>query len=377
MRLVGQIRRRLVWKLLLTYLIVILVIAVVMVTAAELVMPIAFEHHLAAMVAEMGDSMALSEDLFDNFRRALMESTLASVGVAVVLAMGLSLYVSRRVVAPLQEMTRASRRIADGHYGERVDLFPSVAMGQELDELGQLGLSFNRMAATLERTESMRRELIGNVAHELRTPLANVKSFMEALIDGVLPAKPITFQKVYREADRMERLAHDLQELSRIEEGAFSLFLRPTSVASLVSATAERLQPQFQDQGVALVVEVPGSLPRVLADEDRLGQVLLNLVGNALQYTPSGGQVRVRAREEKGFVRVQVIDTGIGIAAEHLPHLFSRFYRVDDSRSRVRGGTGIGLTIAKHLVEAQGGEITVASEGINRGSSFTFTVPIA
>jgi histidine kinase len=273
-------------------------------------------------------------------------------------------------------MQSASQRIADGHYEERVGLPGDPARG-DLDELGRLALSFNQMAARLEQTESMRRDLIGNVAHELRTPLASIQGYMEGLIDGVLPAEPATFQQVYREADRLQRLVRDLQELSRVEAGAAELHLVPVPVARLVEATADRLGRQFEEKGVALAVEVPSDLPPVLADEDRIGQVLLNLVGNALQYTPAGGQVRLRAAREGQFVRLVVEDTGAGIPAEHLPHIFERFYRVDKSRSRAGGGSGIGLTIAKHLVEAHGGQMEAASAGPDRGSTFSFTLPLA
>lgn len=377
MSVVRRIRRHLSWKLFSTYLLIIGVGSIGLISTAELVMPIAFERHLAAMAARMGDATTLSKDLFANFRHALTESIAVAMSIATIMAIMLSLYVSRRVVAPIQEMMRVSRRIATGRYKERIDLFLDGSVGEGLDELGQLALSFNRMAAALEKTESMRRELIGNVAHELRSPLTSIKGYMEGLIDGVLPAEGATFERVYREADHLHRLVRDLQELSRIEEGAFPLNLRPVSAESLVEATAERLRPQFEDKGVALETDLASDLPRILGDEDRLGQVLLNLVGNALQYTPSGGWVRVDARRERGFVRVSVIDKGIGIAAEHLAYLFDRFYRVDSSRSRVGGGTGIGLTIARCLIEAHGGEIAVASEGLNKGSTFTFTVPVA
>ena len=203
MNVVRRIRGHLSWKLFLTYLIIIGVGSVGLILTAELVMPIAFERHLAAMAARMGDATRLSQDLFGNFRQALTESIAVAIGISTLMAILLSLYVSRRVVAPIQEMMRASRRIAAGHYDERIDLFPGDPLQEELDELGQLAHSFNRMAAALERIESMRRELIGNVAHELRTPLTSIKGYMEGLIDGVLPAEPTTFEKVYREADRL------------------------------------------------------------------------------------------------------------------------------------------------------------------------------
>ena len=245
------------------------------------------------------------------------------------------------------------------------------------DELDGLALSFNQMAVRLEQTETMRRQLLGDVAHELRTPLTSIKGYMEALIDGVLPANMETYQQVYREADRLQRLVHDLQELSRVEAGAYPLKLQPIAVSTLIAALTARLGRQFEEKGVSLQCDVSADLPRVRVDEDRIGQVLINLVGNALHYTPSGGSVRVVARQQGREIQIAVIDTGIGIPAEHLPHLFTRFYRVDKSRSRAGGGSGIGLTIGKHLVEAHGGRIWVTSAGADHGSTFTFTLPVA
>ena len=301
-----------------------------------------------------------------------MQSGTGDIYVAVLV----SGFVSRQVVAPVQEMMTASQRIAEGHYEERVKVAGDVSRGDQ-DELGQLALSFNRMASQLERTESMRRQLVGDVAHELRTPLTTIKGSMEGLIDGVLPPTVETYQQVYREADRLQRLVHDLQELSRVEAGAFDLDLRQQPVSGLVEAAASRLRLQFEDKNVHLETDVPDDLPRVLADEDRIVQVLINLLGNALQYTPEGGRVQVTARERKGEVYIRVTDTGIGISPEHLPHLFTRFYRVDKSRSRAGGGSGVGLTITRHLVEAHGGRIWAASEGPGMGSTFTFALPAA
>jgi len=197
------------------------------------------------------------------------------------------------------------------------------------------------------------------------------------LIDGVLPADEGTFQQIISEAERLQRLVNDLQELSRVEAGAYELNIHSTRVSDLLTAAEARLVRQFEEKGVTLEIALPNDLPQVLADEDRIGQVLLNLVGNALQYTPPGGKVQITAAAQRGEVYIAVSDSGMGIPAEHLPHLFTRFYRVDKSRSRAGGGSGIGLTIAKYLVEAQGGSIWVQSEGAGRGSTFTFSLPIA
>ncbi len=373
--MMRRLRRHLGWKLFLSYLVVILVGIVVLASAAEFVVPSAFERHMAAMAALMGDTSAeMRMDLFDNFRHAVNEALALSTLAAFLVAVGVSLFVSRRIVTPVREMMLASRRIAEGHYTERVNV-PGGPVTDGLDELAQLAVTFNQMAAQLEQIEATRRELIGNVAHELRTPLATIKGSMEGLIDGVLPAEAPTFQQIYREADRLQRLVSDLQELSRVESGAFDLNLKTLRVSDLVEATAARLGRQFEEKGVILETDLPADLPRVQADEDRIGQVLLNLAGNALQYTPAGGRVCVAARRRGNEVHLSVSDTGIGLAAEHLPYVFTRFYRVDKSRARVGGGSGIGLTIAKHLVEAHGGRIWAESAGPGQGSTFTFILP--
>lgn len=375
--MLGRIRRHLSWKLFLSYLVVILVGIVVLASAAEFVVPSAFERHMAAMAAMMGGAaMGMEMDLFTNFRGAVHEALALSTLSAFLVAVAVSIFVSRRIVTPVREMMIASRRIAEGHYNERVEV-PGDPGRDELDELAQLALSFNQMAAKLEQVEATRRELIGNVAHELRTPLAGIKGSMEGLIDGVLPAEASTFQQIYREADRLQHLVSDLQELSRVEAGALELKVKPVAVGDLVESTLARLGYQFEEKGVALETDIPADLPPAQVDEDRIGQVLLNLAGNALQYTPAGGQVRVTARRHGPEVRIQVSDSGIGIAAEHLPLVFTRFYRVDKSRARAGGGSGIGLTIARHLVEAHGGRIWAESPGPGRGSTFTFTLPVA
>ncbi|GAB4446100.1 MAG: ATP-binding protein [Anaerolineae bacterium] len=361
------------WKLLISYVVVIAVGVLTLAVAAEAVTPTAFNRHMLGMQEMMGGQMGMSrmaDDLYYNFRRAFTEALLWGTLLAAFTAVVVSVFVSRRVVTPIRQMMQASRRIANGDYHERV---------QELgmDELGQLAGSFNQMAASLEQTESMRRELIGNVAHELRTPLTNIKGYMEGLMDGVLPPEPETYQLVYREADRLQRLVNDLQELSRVESGAIALHRQSLPVRGLLEQTVARLRPQFEEKEVTLSLDVAANLPPVLADEDRVGQILLNLVGNALQYTPGGGAVAITAAQAQDRVEINIQDSGIGIPAEHLPHLFDRFYRVDKSRSRAGGGSGIGLTIARHLVEAHSGHIWALSDGPGQGSTFGFSLPLA
>lgn len=381
MNLISKIRSRLGLKLFVSYLIIIFTGIVALALSASFVIPTAFERHMSAMMGDssmMGGMMGadLSNDLYANFRAAMGEALFQAGLAAFLVALGVSVYISRRIVSPIQEMTTASQYIAGGHFDQRV-LIPGDIASSDLDELAQLALSFNQMAEKLHQTENMRVQLIGDISHELRTPLTIIKGSMEGLIDGVLSPTPETFQNIYLEADRLQRLAADLQVLSRVEAGAVSLKLESCDISPLIESVGGRLHPQFDDKGVSLEVDLPPALPQVLIDEDRISQVLINLLGNALQYTPEGGKVFLIVRQTGKEILIQVKDTGIGIPAEHLEYLFNRFYRVDKSRSRAGGGSGIGLTIAKHLVEAHGGQIWVESEGPGKGSTFSFNLPIA
>ncbi|MEA3439478.1 MAG: ATP-binding protein [Chloroflexota bacterium] len=379
--MISYIRRHMGIKLFFSYLIVILVGVIVLAMTAEFVVPTAFDRHLAAMSAMMSDMMGdsttqLELDLFDSFRAAVTESMTVAALTASVIALLASIFISRQIASPIRAMMVASQRIAEGHYEERVNVSGDLSKDQ-LDELEQLALSFNQMAASLERTESVRSQLIGDVAHELRTPLTAIKGSMEGLMDGVLPAHEATYLHVYNEADRLGRLVDDLQELSRVEAGAYELTFRGVAVSTLIDGVVDRLVRQFEEKQVLLVTNLAPDMPKVWVDEHRIGQVLINLLGNALQYTPSGGKVCISAAHLGDEVRISISDTGIGIHPEHLSGIFTRFYRVDKSRSRVGGGTGIGLTIARYLVESHGGRIWVESPGLNQGSTFTFSLPVA
>lgn len=382
----DYLRRHLGAKLFLSYLAVVAIIVVVLVITSQTILPTSFSHHMLGMgmngmmgLGSQGPGFGgqgfggpggmgqLYSDFRASFNEALTYATLASIGAA----LALSLFFSRSVLAPLRAMAAASHRIAEGHYDERVE-----ARGS--DELAQLAGRFNGMAEKLQQVESMRRQLIGDVSHELRTPLTAIKGSMEGLIDGVLPAERATYEQIHSEADRLNRIVDDLQELSRVEARAFQLELRPIDLTALAGTVAKRLGRQFEAKRIALDLNLAPGLPLVLADEDRTMQILTNLAGNALQYTPDGGRVSIAAQRADGEVQVSVRDTGVGIAPEHLAHIFDRFYRVDKSRSRqAGGGSGIGLTIARALAEAQGGRIWVESAGEGRGSTFAFSLPVA
>jgi signal transduction histidine kinase len=373
------IRERLGAKLFLSNLLVILIGVIILAITIQITIPSAFNRHLGMMADNgmgmgmmgQGQGQGFGRTLFENFRASMFQSLGYAVTASVLAALLVSWFLSRRIVAPVRTLTTASQHIAAGHYAERVNV-------DGTDEIAQLAARFNQMATQLEQIESMRRQLIGDVTHELRTPLTSIKGYMEGLVDGVLPATPETFNQIHREADRLSRLVDDLQELSRVEAKAYSLEFRSIVVSNLVQTTVKRLSPQAMAKRIALRSSLPADLPPVQADEDRITQVLVNLVANAIQYTPQGGEVTISAARQADEIHISVKDTGIGIPPEHLANLFTRFYRVDKSRSRnAGGGSGIGLTIARHLVEAHGGRIWAESKGDGQGSIFTFSLKIA
>ena len=303
------------------------------------------------------------------FETAMHQALLLSGGAATLVAVAVSLLVSARIVTPVRHMLAASRRIAAGHYVERVP-----AAGH--DELAALAAQFNTMAGELEAAERRRVGLIGDVAHELRTPLATIEGYTEGVLDGVVAPSEETWALIHDEVGRLKRLVNDLQELSRAEAKQLVLHPAASHPAELLERARARLAPQYAEKGVALATEAAPDLPPIEVDPDRILQVLVNLLGNALRATPAEGSVAVRARAHGDAVTIEVADTGAGIAPEHLPHLFERFYRVDKARSRALGGHGIGLTISKALVEAHGGQIWVTSDGPGKGATFRFTLPL-
>jgi signal transduction histidine kinase len=371
----ARIRGGLRGKLFLAHLLVIAVGMVTLFAATLSIAPTLFDRLMGGMMGPDASSMdgmmaGMAEATTQAFRSAMLQALLLSAGAATLAAVVVSLFVSTRIVTPIQRLLAASRRIASGHYAERV-------VATEADELGALAAQFNTMATALEAAERRRVALIGDVAHELRTPLATIEGYTEGLLDGVVAPEPATWALLQDEAGRLHRLVQELQDLSRAEARQLPLQLRPCPPAELVGQAFRRIAPQFAEKGVTLTTDIPADLPAVRVDADRIIQVLINLLGNALRYTPTGGSVQVRTQRQQDAVTFHVVDTGIGIAPEHLPHLFERFYRVDKARSRALGGSGIGLTISRAIVEAHDGQIRAASNGAGQGATFSFMIPIA
>jgi histidine kinase len=268
----------------------------------------------------------------------------------------------------VHEVRDATRRLANGHYDERV-----AEPGER--ELAELARDVNRLAVELETVERRRARLVSEVAHEMRTPLTTIEGYVEGMLDGIFEPTEEVLGAIGEETSRLQRLASDLAEFSRAEEGAVALHVRVVDLGDLAATSAERLRPQFDEKGVTLAVRGGPPLP-VEVDPDRVAQVLTNLFGNALTYTPAGGQVEVQASRDHERARIAVSDTGIGLSPDDLELVFDRFYRVQGA-VRPAGGSGIGLTIARGLARAHHGDIEASSPGLDAGSVFTLTLPLA
>ena len=374
MNVITPPRSSLYWRLLPSYLLVIVVAAGTTFLAGEALAPFFLERHVDAMMETLhahGDQTldAMADDLETGFRRALTQSLLWALMASGIAASVVGLYVTRRVVRPLRALTRASRRIAGGRYSQRLG---THAPG----EIGELAAAFDTMAATLERSEERRVQLMADVAHEFRTPLSNLRGYLEGLEDGVFRPEELALP-AGRQLQRLERLADDLSLLSRVETGQLELRATEVDAARLLAAVADAFRPRFEAKGVELRVDAEPNAP-IWADAERTEQVLTNLVANALRFTPAPGRVTLTSgTAEQGRVRFEVSDTGEGIPEEQLGLVFNRFYRGDQSRARQEGGgSGIGLTLARQLVERQGGDIGVSS-AVGHGSTFWFTLPRA
>jgi len=363
-------------KFLLSYLLIVLVGVATLLAVTFALAPTLFQAQLAPILQRHPGALTTAEasqHILGSFLGTLLSALAVAAIAATVTSLAISLFVARRITGPLQQMTRVSERISAGHYAERIEVAPV----HRADELGQLASSINALAVVLEETERRRLEVIGDVAHELRTPIATLQGYLEGLLDGVIEPTPQTWAMLHTEAGRLRRLVDDLQELSRAEARQITLSAQPVAPQRLVQSALEPLEGQFAEKGLELQIHAPENLPPVVADPARAVQILTNLLVNALRYTPAPGRVEVVASREEDMVAFRVTDTGVGLTPEQLAHIFERFYRVDKSRSRAFGGSGIGLTIARSLAQAMGGEIRVVSAGLGQGSSFTLTLPRA
>ncbi len=306
----------------------------------------------------------LTRNLAATINRFLLWGGLLAITIALVI----TLYLSRRISSPVKVLTASARELGRGNFSQRVSI-------KGKGEIAELAQAFNSMADDLERDEKLRQNLVADTAHELRTPLTNLRGYLEAIKDDVIKPDAATIRSLYDEATLLTRLVDDLQELALADASELKLIKQPEAIPAVIQQAIISFQSQTADKGLSLRTDISDGLPLVDIDSQRIGQVLHNLIANAVTHTPQGGTITVTARKAGNFVEVSVADTGEGVPAEELPNIFERFYRVDRSRSRRTGGSGLGLTIAKRLVEAHGGKINAVSE-LGKGSIFSFTLPV-
>ena len=292
----------------------------------------------------------------------------AGVGVAL-LGTSLVWILARRTLAPVQRLGATARQLGRGDLSQRAEVTGPT-------EIRQLAHSFNTMASELEEAETRRRSLTADIAHELRTPTSNIQGYMEAIKDGVFQATPETVDTIHEQSLLLSRLVDDLRLLAQVDGGELQLQRTQTRMEELVQSCVDAMRPRAEAKGVALRVDVVEALPELDLDISRIAQVVGNLLDNAVTHTPEGGSVTVSAHADADAVEVHVADTGPGIAPDDLQRVFDRFYRADPSRSRGTGGTGLGLTIARRLVEAHGGSMEAESV-VGQGSRFIIRLPDA
>ncbi|MFL7891908.1 MAG: sensor histidine kinase [Anaerolineales bacterium] len=303
------------------------------------------------------------------FNASVNRSLIIAIALAGLAGLLLTYFLSRSILRPVDELISAARAMEKGDLSQRVTV-------STRGELGELAHAFNAMAEGLTRLEQLRQNMVTDVAHELRTPLSNVSGYLEALRDGVVKPTPETIASVYEEAMLLNRLVDDLQELALAEAGQLKLVCQPVNIQQVINKAVQSLRTQALEKEIILITDIQDNLPLVSADAERMGQVLRNLLKNAIINTPVGGEIRIQAQVSDSKVEVSVQDNGMGISSEHLPYVFERFYRVDQSRARETGGAGLGLAIVKQLVEAQGGQVGIDSQ-VDHGTRITFTSPIA
>jgi len=338
------VKGRLLWKLLLINIVPVIGIVILVIWLA--IDQLAANYFMALMQEYDVSPTDIHAMFLSSIHRYLIWASLAALGLAFVL----SFLLIRRMLRPLSQMTAIAGRMAAGTFSARVDITSA-------DEIGQLGIAFNRMADSLEHLERLRKTMVADVAHELRTPLTNLQGYLEGLNDGVIAPSPETFTMLQQESLRLVHLVDDLRQLAKADAARAYLKREELSLPELVTQMLDLFRLMLQEKEISLRTSFPPEADRVVADRDKLLLAVRNLVENACQYTPAGGCIGIDSQRTPEGVRVVFANSGSGIAAADLPYIFERFYRADRSRSRLAGGAGIGLAIVKELIEAHGGRV--------------------
>jgi signal transduction histidine kinase len=334
----------------------------------SIVVAFPLSHIATPTVLFIDDPIQGVNETVDALDKLLFYSLLAGLLTAIISG----LVISRSLTKPIGNISLAAQQFAKGNYASRTSAIGS-------DEIGSLGRTFNNMAQSLSHIEQNRRDFLANVTHELKTPVTSIQALSEAILDGL--AVTVEQQRRYltsivQECRRINRLVQDLLDLAQLEAGELSIHPVPLDAALFIRQEAERFHALLLDKNLNLQISIPDSLPKIVADPDRLSQILSNLISNAVRYSPPSSTLYILAKLHGHHTAFSVQDEGSGIPPDALPYIWERFYRVDNSRSRVGGGTGLGLAITKKLIQTMGGEITVTSR-LNQGTTFTFTLPNA
>jgi len=354
-------KQRLLWKLLLVN--IVPVIGIIILVVWLVIDQLAANYFMALM-----DKYDVSpNDIHQMFLHAVHRYLLWATLAALVLAFVISYFLIRRVLQPLAQMRAITREVAAGNFSARVDV-------RSQDEIGELGLAFNRMADSLERIEQLRKTMVADVAHELRTPLTNLRGYLEALTDQVLPPSQQTFTMLQQEILRLVSLVENLQQLARADAAKAFLKREKLSLSEVVDQILSLYTLQLQDKKILVEKNIIRTAEFVKADRDKLLQAVRNLIENAWKYTPENGRIIISTRLEQDAVRLTIANSGRGIQESDLPFIFERFFRADRSRSRDGGGAGIGLAIVKELIEAHGGR--VGAESRDGKTQVWFTLPV-
>ncbi|GFZ93885.1 sensor histidine kinase [Nesterenkonia alkaliphila] len=329
-----------------------------------------FHDHMLMAEATDPPVVAHAQEAFESAWTLSLSLALAAAFIASVV---ISFFLARRMGRTLNRIRQAAVHVAEGDYAARV---PEGSMGAEFAELAA---AFNQMAGKLDHVEQTRKRLLSDLAHEMRTPLATVDGYLEAITDGVAQPDASTLAMLRDQVHRLSRLARDISLVSTAEEGTLSMHHTHLTVGEILESAITQARNKNPSGSVSLQSEADETTKGLVlsCDKDRIGQVMTNLLDNAFQHTPEAGQVTLRVTRAGAFVRIEVKDTGDGIAAEHLPHVFERFYRVDTARDRAHGGSGIGLAIVRSIIKAHGGTVDVQSEGPGQGTTFSIELPIA
>lgn len=313
-----------------------------------------------AMMSRMG---AAEQLLVESFNRYLWLAALISL----IIAVSAGFLISRYMTSPLRQLAAATRKVTAGDFTPRITRITN-------DEIGEVSSTFNIMTEQLEKKEISRKQLLANIAHELRNPLSIVQGNLEAWRDNVISPTPEQISSVYDETVLLGRLITDLKELSLAEAGQITLDKEPINIGEMVSESISNLMISSGEKNIDIVKDIPTNLPLAFIDEGRIRQVMRNLLDNALRYTPDNGNIMIRAIIRQDWIEISVSDSGSGIAPEDIPYIFDHFYKADRSRSRKYSGSGIGLALVKQIIELHGGRVWAESKpGV--GSTFHFTIP--